>query len=132
MPSRLDPTDTGEVDPERPYDIYVAETQQKVVVYRRAFFRGVKHREGGQRHGSTYTEYRSFASEFMEIGQANGDSVFVRRYSIVKFCDPETKLTEEQANPPASERRRVGVRCGASAVSAGNKRRRLHCGLGKR
>jgi hypothetical protein len=101
MPSRFDPTDTGEVDPERPYDIYVAETPYKLVVYRRAFFRGVKHLEvsSGERHGVTYSEHRSFFSEFMEIGQANGDSVFVKRYNIVKFCDPESKLIEEQTNP---------------------------------
>jgi hypothetical protein len=92
MPSRFDPGAAGEVDPEKPYDIYVAETQHKIVVYRRAFFRGVKCLE--RSHG-----YTSFLSEYMEIGQSNGDSVFVRRHAIVKFCDPETKLIDEPTEP---------------------------------
>ena len=103
MPSRFEPTDSGEVDPERPYDIYVVENQNRIVVYRRAFFRGVKHLEstGGESYGSRTAYYRSFLTEYMEIGQANGDSVFVKRYNIIKFCDPETKLIDEQANPPS-------------------------------
>ena len=92
MPSRFDPSSSAEIDLEKPYDIYVAETPYKIVIYRRAHFRGLKMLA---RSGDL-----DFRAEFLEIGQANGDSVFVRRHSVIKFCDPDSKLIEEQPDPP--------------------------------
>ena len=34
-------------------------------------------------------------AEFVEIEQSNGQTIFVRRYSIVKFCDVGTTLVDE-------------------------------------
>lgn len=90
MPSRFDPVPVDEIDREKSYDIYVSESQ-RIVVYRSAFFRGVRDLLRRQQH--------DFASDFMEIGQANGQSVFVRRGSVVKFCEPGVELTEEQVRP---------------------------------
>ena len=89
MPSRFEPLPIDEVDYIKPYDIYVTENQ-KVVVYRRAFFRGLRDLLRRQQH--------DFAADFLEIGQGNGQSVFVRRNSIVKFCEPGVSLTEEQVS----------------------------------
>jgi hypothetical protein len=88
MPSRFEPIPVDEIDLENPYDIYVSEASpQRIVVYRKAFFRGLKDLLRRQQH--------DFAADFVEIGQANGQSVFVRRSSIVKFCKPGTELIEQ-------------------------------------
>ena len=84
--SRFDPGPTDAVDIENPYDIYVLEGRT-TVVYRRAFFRGIARLAATQRH--------ELWSEFIEIMQANGSSVFVRRHGVVKFCEPGTTLEGE-------------------------------------
>jgi hypothetical protein len=89
MPSRFDPVPIDEIDRDKPYDIYVTEAPQIIVVYKKAFFRGLKDLLRRQQH--------DFAADFLEIGQANGQSVFVRRGSIVKFCEPGTELIGENA-----------------------------------
>lgn len=85
---RLDLPDSNEVDIGKRYDIYVAETPARIVVYRNAFFRGMK----------LLGEHGRFdlRAEFVEIEQSNGQTVFVRRYSIVKFCDVGTALVDEK------------------------------------
>ncbi len=45
MPGRAELTESNAVDIGKRYDIYVAETQSRVVVYRNAFFRGLKELE---------------------------------------------------------------------------------------
>jgi hypothetical protein len=40
-----------------------------------------------------------FGSEFIEIQQANDQKLFLRRHSVVKFCEPGTTLTMEQLQP---------------------------------
>lgn len=67
------------VDVGRRYDVYCAERNQEVVVYRNALFRRRK------------TLFRFGASdplsEFVELEQGNGETVFVSEASIIKFCE---------------------------------------------
>ena len=90
MPSRIEMTESNAVDIAKRYDIYVSQANDRksgVVVFRNAFFRGSKALEKTGR-------YEMF-SDYIEIEQSDGSGVFVRRYSIVYFCDAGTKLTCE-------------------------------------
>lgn len=69
------------------YDIYVAETQSRLVVYRNAFFRGVR--------GLEKTGRFDIFSDYIEIEQSNGESVFVRRHMLTHFCSAGKPLTRE-------------------------------------
>jgi hypothetical protein len=91
MSSRFDDPVPEEIGLEKPYDIYVSEANQGIFVYRGAMFRGVRSLARIARH--------DFAADFMEIEQSNGDSIFVRRASIVKFCEPGKKFISEKINP---------------------------------
>ncbi|HEV8377906.1 MAG TPA: hypothetical protein VGP99_03570 [Tepidisphaeraceae bacterium] len=92
MPSRFEGLEPDEIDLARRYDIYVAETPQRVVVYRGAFIRGLKGFTRRDRFGISL-------DDFLEIEQANGDCVLVRRYSVIKLCEVGKKL-EEEVIPP--------------------------------
>jgi hypothetical protein len=98
MPSRIDP----EPDPKQPsaermidtgrrYDVYCSEGYQQIVVYRNALFRGMK---GLYRAG----QFDS-SGEFIELELPDGQTVFVARYTLVKFCDPGTTLPFEIVAP---------------------------------
>ena len=91
MPGRAEITDSNAVDIARRYDIYVAETQTRVVVYRNAFFRGTKALEKGGRF--------ELWSDYIEIEQSDGSSVFLRKHAVISFCDAGTKLTCEPVAP---------------------------------
>jgi hypothetical protein len=92
MPGRAELTESNTIDIGKRYDIYVAETPSRVVVYRNAFFRGLKELE---KERSRYFTW----SDFVEIEQSDGSSVFVRKYSLVCFCDAGTKLMCEPITP---------------------------------
>jgi hypothetical protein len=53
MPGRIEVPDANIVDFAKRYDIYVAETQSRVVVYRNAFFRGMRELEERERAAFT-------------------------------------------------------------------------------
>jgi hypothetical protein len=91
MPGRAEITESNTIDIGKRYDIYVAETQSRVVVYRNAFFRGLKELEKEGRYYSFH--------DFVEIEQSDGSSVFVRKHSLICFCDAGTKLTGEPVTP---------------------------------
>jgi ATP-dependent Clp protease ATP-binding subunit ClpC len=59
------------------YDIYCAERDGKMVVYRNAQFKGIK----------TLGHHDSPFTDFVELERANGQAVFVARASVVKFCE---------------------------------------------
>jgi hypothetical protein len=75
------------------YDIYATEGAHRVVVYRGAFFRATRELEKTRKY--------DLGSEYVEIEQSTGDSVFLRKYSILKFCAAGTKMTCELL-PPGS------------------------------
>ena len=88
MPGREDITESEPVDIGKRYDIYVMDTPERTVVYRKVFFRGVRKLEARERG------YTSFL-DFIEIEQANGETLFLRNHSIIKFCEAGTVITSE-------------------------------------
>ncbi len=67
------------VDTSKRYDVYCTDRSQGVTIYRNARFKGVKHLF--QR--SPYDTL----SVYVELEQENGQTVFVSRGSIIKFCE---------------------------------------------
>jgi ATP-dependent Clp protease ATP-binding subunit ClpA len=67
------------VDVSKRYDVYCTEQTQEIVVYRSALFKGAKSLFPKHLHDSL--------SEFVELEQADGQTIFVARYSIMKFCE---------------------------------------------
>jgi hypothetical protein len=98
MPSRFDPEPDPKpsspeqmIDTGKRYDVYCSEGYQQIVVYRNALFKGMK---GLYRAG----QFDS-SGEFIELELADGQTVFVARYTLVKFCDPGTTLPFEIVAP---------------------------------
>jgi hypothetical protein len=104
MPSRFDPQPDPKnpappdrsIDTDRKYDVYCSEGSQQIVVYRNALFKGMK---GLYRAG----QFDS-SGEFVELELPQGQSVFIARYSLVKFCEPGTHLPFEVVAPRNPER----------------------------
>jgi len=95
MPSRFGDDPLPEIDLSKRYDIYVTEMGRRIVVYRGARFRGMRGLEPSGRF--------DMRSEFYEIEQSNGEPLFIRRHSILKFCEPGTRLMEELIDPAPGE-----------------------------
>lgn len=91
MPSRFDEPLPEPIELDKPYDIYVTEVGARLVVYRKAFLRGVR----GLARAGKYDVH----AEFFEIEQSNGQVVWVRRHSVLKFCHPGTQLLDEAVLP---------------------------------
>jgi len=68
------------VDTSKRYDVYCTERNQEVVVYRNALFKGTKK--------LLQTNQYDILSEFVELEQADGQTVFIARSSVIKFCEP--------------------------------------------
>jgi len=68
------------------YDVYCKEQNQDVI-YRNARFKG---RKGLFPGGDD-----DVASEFIELEQADGETIFIPRSSLVKFCPPGVKPDSE-------------------------------------
>ena len=68
------------IDTSKRYDVYCAEHDQEVVVYRNALFKGAKALFPKDWHGTL--------SKFVELEQADGQTIFVALYSVIKFCEP--------------------------------------------
>jgi len=69
------------IDLTRRYDVYCSERNQEVVVYRNARFKGMK---------KLLREDHDSLAYFYELEQADGSTVFVAKYSVIKFCEPGT------------------------------------------
>lgn len=77
-----------EIDASKPYDVYCVEPNRQLVVYRNARFKraaALLPHPGGRMH---YPDY-------VELEQANGQSIFIPRSSIFRFCEPGTAVTGE-------------------------------------
>ena len=61
------------------YDVYCSERNLEVVVYRNALFKGLRR---------LIREDRDSLADFFELEQADGQQVFVAKYSVIKFCEP--------------------------------------------
>jgi hypothetical protein len=80
-----------QIDTRKRYDVYCIEPNRETVVYRNALFKGagtLLPRPGGRMY-----------PDFVEVEQANGQSIFVSRTSIFRFCEPGTALVAEVVEP---------------------------------
>jgi hypothetical protein len=68
------------VDISKRYDVYCTEQTHEVVVYRNALFKGTR--------GLLPKYLDDSLSEFVELEQADGQAIFIARYSVIKFCEP--------------------------------------------
>jgi hypothetical protein len=86
------PEPEPQINTSKRYDVYCTEPHQRVVVYRSALFKGA---------GSLLTPpgVRSGHSQFVELEQTNGQSVFISRGSIFRFCEPGAVSTAEAVVP---------------------------------
>jgi ATP-dependent Clp protease ATP-binding subunit ClpA len=90
--STMPPEPTGEPEPKpqvdlidtsKRYDVYCTERNNEVVVYRNALFKGRKKLFPMDRE--------ALFSEFLELEQPDGQTVFVARACVIKFCEPGVK-----------------------------------------
>jgi hypothetical protein len=79
---QLDAVDTG-----KRYDVYCVEGDQGLVVYRNALFKG--------RRRLLNTRPHEVGSEFIELEQSNGQTVYVALFSVRKFCEHGGEMTGE-------------------------------------
>jgi hypothetical protein len=83
------PSDQGpQIDISKRYDVYCHEPVRGVVVYRDALFKGT-----GLLLPSTGG--RVVHQDFVELEQANGQTIFLTRHSIFRFCAPGTAISAE-------------------------------------
>jgi ATP-dependent Clp protease ATP-binding subunit ClpA len=68
------------IDTSKRYDVYCTERTQEVVVYRKALFKGIKSLLLRNQHDTL--------AQFVELEQADGQTLFIARYSVIKFCEP--------------------------------------------
>src|ERR1035437_883350 len=68
------------VDTSKRYDVYCTERNQEVVVYRNALFKSAKSLFPKDRHDTL--------SKFVELEQADGQTICIALYSVIKFCEP--------------------------------------------
>ena len=76
------------IDTSKRYDVYCHEPARGVVVYRNALFKGTGHllpSTGG----------RVTHQDFVELEQANGQTIFLTRHCIFRFCAPGTSIVAE-------------------------------------
>lgn len=96
MPSRFDPEsdpkqpeDDTKVDVSKRYDIYCSHYGTGVlVVYRNVRFRRARTLLGRGGH-------MDVISQVIELEQANGQTVFISRHGIIRFCEHGTELSVE-------------------------------------
>lgn len=93
LPNPEVPKSQGDcVDASKRYDIFCAQRNGELVVYPNARFKGTKRLFPRRQH--------DIFSEFLEIEQSDGETVFIARASVIKFCAPgvnpggETKAGE--------------------------------------
>jgi hypothetical protein len=71
------------IDTGKHYDVYCSEGNKGIVVYRSALFKGRKKLFPVDRD--------ALFSEFLELEQADGQTLFVPGTSVIKFCEPGVK-----------------------------------------
>jgi hypothetical protein len=75
------------IDTSKRYDVYCTERNNEVVVYRNALFKGRKKLFPMDRD--------PLFSEFLELEQEDGQTLFVPGASVIKFCEPGVKPGSE-------------------------------------
>jgi ATP-dependent Clp protease ATP-binding subunit ClpA len=79
------------IDTSKRYDVYCSEPNQQVVVYRKALFMGRSRLLSAREH--------DLGSEFLELEQSNGQTVYVSLHSVRKFCEHGAEITGEVIPP---------------------------------
>src|SRR5437870_1751867 len=96
MPPRFDPEpdpkSANTVDTTKRYDVYYSEHALRTVVYRNVLFRGIRTLFS---NGTSY----DILSQMLELEQSNGQSVFVSRAGLIRFCEHGTDLSVETVWP---------------------------------
>jgi ATP-dependent Clp protease ATP-binding subunit ClpA len=87
------PQPTDMIDTTKRYDVYCEERNQEVV-YHNVLFKVVKRLLQKDRH----TPYEIFY-EFVEIEQANGETLYIVRASIKKFCEHKDTPSDAPKSP---------------------------------
>jgi len=87
-PEQATPTkpEAGLIDVTQRYDVYCVERKQDVVVYRNVLFKGARR---------LFREDRDQLADYYELEQANGQTIFIAKYSVLKFCEPGTTPAAE-------------------------------------
>jgi Clp amino terminal domain, pathogenicity island component len=87
----------GSVDTTRRYDVYCVEWGREIVVYRNALFKSAR--------GLFARGPSDRLSDFLELEQANGQTIFIRRTAVIRFCEPGVTPNPEPVVPanPQSE-----------------------------
>jgi hypothetical protein len=79
------------VDTSKRYDVYCSEGNQQVVVYRNALFK--------RRSTLLSTHQLDFGAEFLELEQANGQTVYLSLLSVLRFCEHGSEIVGEIIPP---------------------------------
>ena len=90
-PSATPPEPQPQIDTRKRYDVYCIEPNREVVVYRNALFKAASTLlppPGGRMY-----------PDFVELEQANGQSIFISRGSILRFCEPGAAVVAERVKP---------------------------------
>lgn len=66
------------IDTNLRFDVFCNERNQEIVVYRNALFKGIKKLYESRKF--------DFMSEFIELEQSDGQTIFLARSSLIKFC----------------------------------------------
>ena len=82
---------TGAIDSTKRYDVYCAERNQQVVVYRNALFKGRRKLLSEHQH--------DVRAEFLELEQSNGQTVYLSLHSVIKFSEPGAEIIGEVVPP---------------------------------
>jgi hypothetical protein len=67
------------IDLTKRYDVYCSELNPDIVVHRNVLFKGLRR---------LFRENHDSESDFIELEQADGQTIFVAKYSVIKFCAP--------------------------------------------
>jgi ATP-dependent Clp protease ATP-binding subunit ClpA len=86
------PQDSTPVSTSKRYDVYCVERGTDMVVYRNAVFKGIKRLLNSSQHDSM--------GQFIELEQADGHTIFVSRFTVIKFCEPGVTPGGEKFPPP--------------------------------
>jgi hypothetical protein len=73
-------SDVPEIDISKRYDVYCNERGIQIVVYRNTLIKGIRRLLSDQKF--------DFTSDFIELEQANGQTVYVSKMAVLKLCKP--------------------------------------------
>ena len=76
---RANKSGQDEIDRSKRYDLYSSRMSKEVIVYRNVLIKGKKTLFPESRH--------SFTDSFIELEQANGETIYISQMAIVAICE---------------------------------------------